>query len=372
MTHQRRLCALLMFTASFAFTVYSEEPPINWIMEREAGFKKAGAEARPLFIYFAEVNKGARIIEMSVFDNPAVKTALKEFVCLRIDPFQHEDLGKLFGLTVAFAVGAMTVDNEVLAVSEGEFRAPEVIQVAADALKKYGPIPSPGDVARLNSWLSRAESALKSKDYQRAGREARKVIDSKVRSGHSKRAKEILAEVDKAAADALEEARKKETESPEKARPVYEKIKVDFRGSQVAEQAAARLDTLVKTGVVDYKSVEKAAYTAYRKGMKFERLSRYPEAIAGYKEVLALATTEYTGMAKAAIEKLENDPAVARAIANAEEEKEAAVLLAKANTFAANNSPEKAVEIYRQIATEYPETTAATQAWEGLRKTRGQ
>jgi hypothetical protein len=372
MTQLRRLFSTILFFTILSPAVRAEDPPINWIMDREQGFKKAGAEARPLFIYFAEVNKGARIIEMSVFDNPAVKAALKDFVCLRIDPFQHEDLGKLFGLTVAFAVGAMTVDNEVLAVSEGEFRAPEVIQAATDAMKKYGPIPSSGDLARLNSWLSRAESALKSKDYQRASREAKKITESKIRSGHSKRAKEILAEVDKAAAEALEEARQKEEAAPGKARTLYEKIKTDFGGSQTSEQATARLDALVKTGVVDYKSVEKAAYTAYRKGMKFERLNRYPEAIAGYKEVLALATTEYTGMAKAAIEKLESDPAVAKAIANAEEEKEAATLLAKANTLAANNNPEKAADIYRQIATEYPETAAATHAWEGLRNIRAQ
>ena len=367
MTQSRRLLSTLLLLTILSPAVRAEDPPINWIMDREQGFKKAGAEARPLFIYFAEVNKGARIIEMSVFDDPAVKASLKDFVCLRIDPFQHEDLGKLFGLTVAFAVGAMTVDNEVLAVSEGEFRAPEVIQVAIDAMKKYGPIPSSGDLARLNSWLSRAESALKSKDFQRAGREAKKIIDSKVRSGHSKRAKEILDEVAKAAAAALEEAQKKEDAAPGAARSMYEKIKTDFGGSQASEQATTRLDALVKTGVVDYKSVEKAAYTAYRKGMKFERLNRYPEAIAGYKEVLALATTEYTGMAKAAIDKLESDPAVTKAIANAEEEKEAAALLSKANTWASNNNPDKAVELYRQIATEYPETAAATQAWEGLR-----
>jgi hypothetical protein len=361
------LTAALFIAACYCTRLAAESAAIEWIDEREAAFKKADSTGRPLFIFFAEMNKGARLIEMSVFDDDAVKAALKDFICVRIDPFQHEDLAKKFNLQVAFAVGAMAGDGEVLGCAEGEFRGNDVLRVAGDALKKFGPIPKAADAARAASYAARAERALAAKEYAKAAKEAQRAVETRVRSSCVRRAKEILDEVEKAAGAALAEARKAEGASGAKARAAFEKIKSDFSGTKAASEAAARLDSLVEKGEIDLRAIENAANSAYRKALQLERLGRYAEAIAGYKQVLVMPTTEYTGMARAAIERLESDPAVAKAIRNAEEEKEAQALLRRAEMWRANSEFAKAADVYRQVTAEYPETTAAAEAWEGLR-----
>jgi len=348
--------------------VRAELPAIDWLHEREAAFAKAGTEARPLFIFFAEVNKGARLIEMSVFDDDRVKAALKDFVCLRIDPFEHKGLAEKFNLQIAFAVGAMSVDGEAMAFSEGEFRSDEVVNTAHEALKKFGPIPTAAEIARLAASIARAERALAAKDYARASQEAQKVIRSGVRSAHQKRAREIRAEIDAAAAAALKAAMAKEAASPAGARSLYESIKNDFGGTAVAAEAAARLDALVESGVVDFRAVENAAYLAYRKALRFEKLERFADAAAAYREVTAGPTTQYTGMAQAALERLENNPAVMKAIENARDEKEAAAMYRQAEMWAANEAFAKAEGVLRRLTAEYPETSAAAKAWDMLRR----
>ena len=112
------------------------------------------------------------------------------------------------------------------------------------------------------------------------------------------------------------------------------------------------------------------AYSLLKKAQKLENDKRFADAIERYKQVVSLPTTEYTRMARMALDRLREDPFVQDAIARAGEETEAQSLLRRAQMWERNNLEDKAAELYRKVIDEYPDTTAVEEAFRELRKLR--
>ena len=123
-------------------------------------------------------------------------------------------------------------------------------------------------------------------------------------------------------------------------------------------------------GIVDVEKVRMKANSLLKKAQKLENDKRFADAIERYKQVVSLPTTEYTRMARMALDRLREDPFVQDAIARAGEETEAQSLLRRAQMWERNNLEDKAAELYRKVIDEYPDTTAVEEAFRELRKLR--
>lgn len=340
----------------------------EWEESLTAARKRARAEGRPVFIFFTETNKAARLVEMSTFDDDAVKKALAPLICVRVDPMQELALAETFGLKVALGIGMMDPDGGALSVKEGIPRPEGVLEVVEAGLGKFGPILTSSDIARLDRSIERARRFVEQKQYDRALRELSRVGGA--RWGPAREAQEIRAAIEQKAKEALGRAVEAEEGSPVKARSMFEQVKREFAGLPAADEAARHLDELAKRGVIDIKKVRMQANALYKKGLRLEELNRYAEAIELYKQIYSLPSTEFTRTATAAIERLENDPEVAKAIERADVEKEAQALLRQAQMWERNAQEQKAAELFRRVLEQFPDTTAADTAVEALRRLR--
>jgi len=343
-------------------------PPIEWV----EGFEKARAEAkrtgRPIFVFFHDSLKGARLLEVGTVHTPEVQKRAQRFVCVQVDPEKEMELVKT--LKIKMSQGVMFVDAElkVLGRLEGN-PTPEAIATGMDGvLKEFGPVPSDGDLQVLDKMLSRARS------YRKLGRvaDALKMLKRMTKTGAKcesvLQAKSFADEIEAdgtkalAAAEALAKGGKSAeavaslrklasayygTETGDKAKALAAKLR-SRPGSPAASAALAK----------KVKSLWGYVQSAKNRG----RVDLETEHLESIVEIASGADKD---KAAARLAQIEGDPELKAKRDLQVQERAAKALLARGKMWL-RTTPDRGKKILQELVAKYPETAQADEARELL------
>jgi tetratricopeptide (TPR) repeat protein len=225
------------------------------------------------------------------------------------------------------------------------------------------------NTAALRTRLSEAEQLSNPDDLGRAFLLAGNVAEvAEEESDIAKKAEKLKEQLEKSAADRLEEVRKALRSSDfEKAGELAAMLGVYFKSAQVGRDAKQEIDRIRadSKGKDAYNKAVKAARAVRQTDVAaaMEKSKQYHRAIEAYQEVVdKYSGAEAAKTAGDAIERIKNDPAVKRHLKSVRADEQADRWFDIGERFDRLDMAKEAKEYYEKVVTTHPDSRAAKRA----------
>jgi tetratricopeptide (TPR) repeat protein len=238
--------------------------------------------------------------------------------------------------------------------------------------------PAGADANALKKRLDQAKSAMKEKELGKANTLVKDVIAlAEAASAVSKAAVEVQKQIEVAAKDWLDEAKKAaKSDDAEKvgtACRILAELSVRFAGESVAADADNEFNRLMGDSKLKpklRKELDEAkARVLLDQAAEQEAAKRYTEALNVYRDVTEqFPETDARKTAEAAVERITADPEANRAIAKRRADEEADRWLDLGERFAKVEMYDRARDYYDRVVQSYPDSRAASRAKDLLKK----